>query len=519
MGLRIENSAKNIKAAWIMHFLHVLGQFISRTVIIMVLSVEYVGLSGLFSNILTMLSLAELGIGEAIVFSLYGPIARNEEEKIKSIMAFYKKVYILVGCFILIVGTALAPFIDFFINEAPDIPYIHLIYVLYVVNSAVTYFFSYRATFIRANQRNYIVSVNEELFRFGGVIASSIFLILTKNYIVYMLILIISVLLQNVNISRIAKKEYPYLADKEHEPIPGEVLNEIKKNTAAMVLHKIGSILVFATDNMIISKFLGLKIAGIYTNYYIITNAITAFVNKFFTSISASVGNLVASESIEKQERTLFKIFFIDFWFFTFICADLFALLNPFIGNIWLGQKFLLDNKVVLLIIISTYLTGMRRAVQTFKNAKGLYWQNKYMPIYEAAINLLVSVVLVKTIGVAGVLIGTITSTLLTCIWIEPHVLYKFGFEKSSKQYWIKFIAYLIVFFITIGLTFGAVFEIGQLFGGVFKLRSLKTLGVFCLQLVTALAVPNAILWIMFRKTDNYKELLSIVKSKFFKKK
>ena len=168
--MRLENSAKNVKIAWMMHIVHVFGQFISRTVIIMVLSVEYVGLSGLFSNVLSMLSLAELGIGEAIVFSLYGPIARGEKDKISVIMTFYQKVYVGVGLFILIVGCSFTPVIEYLIKGVPDIPYIHVIYVMYVMNSAMSYFFSYRATFIKANQKNYIVTINDEIFNIASII-------------------------------------------------------------------------------------------------------------------------------------------------------------------------------------------------------------------------------------------------------------------------------------------------------------------------------------------------------------
>ena len=187
-------------------------------------------------------------------------------------------------------------------------------------------------------------------------------------------------------------KRYPYLKEKNKKKIPKKILNEIKKNTAAMVLHKIGTIIVFATDNIIISKALGLVSVGLYSNYYTLTNAVTSFINKFFTGISASVGNLAVSENVEKQEDTLFKVLFINFWLYTFGCCGLFALMNPFISNVWLGEGFTFDMVIVFLIVFKDYLTGMRKAAQTFKNAKGLYWYNKYMPIYESLINLVLSI-------------------------------------------------------------------------------------------------------------------------------
>lgn len=518
-GLRIEHSAKNIKFAWLMQIVHVFGQFISRTVIIMVLSVEYVGLSGLFSNVLSMLSLAELGIGEAIVFSLYGPIARGDIKEINSIMKFYQKIYIGVGIFIIAAGVSLTPFIDYLIKDVPDIPYLHTIYVMYVVNSAMSYFFSYKATFIRANQNNYIVTVNEEIFNISSIIIRSILLILTKNYLLFMGLGIAILFLQNVNITRIANKRYPYLKEKLSEKIPRETFRQIKKNTAAMVLHKVGTIIVFATDNVIISKFLGLASVGIYSNYYTLTSALTSFINKFFTSISASVGNLAVTENVEKQEKTLFQVLFINFWLYTFGSSGLFALLNPFIGNIWLGQEYTFNMIIVFLIVFKNYLTGMRKSAQTFKNAKGLYWHNKYMPIYESMINLVLSIILVNLVGIAGVLLGTIISSLFTCVWIEPHVLYKYGFRKGSGKYVKKYIQYMVVFFISIVLSWAVCYGIELAAGGDSGLRSMKTIGVFVVQFVCVIGVSNGFLWLLYRKSDEYKYLLDVVKKKVLKKK
>lgn len=517
--MRLENSAKNVKVAWMMHFVHVFGQFISRTVIIMVLSVEYVGLSGLFSNVLSMLSLAELGIGEAIVFSLYKPIADNDTRKINAIMAFYQKVYIFIGSFIILAGVSLTPVIEHLIKGVPDIPYIHVIYIMYVVNSAMSYFFSYKSTFIRANQSNYIVTVNEEVFNICSILIRSVLLILTKNYLLFMGLGIVILFMQNVNITRIANRRYPYLKDKNREKIPKDILQQIKKNTAAMVLHKIGSIIVFATDNVIISKFLGLVSVGLYSNYYTLTSALTAFINKFFTSISASVGNLAVEESVDKQEKTLFQVLFVNFWMYTFTCCGLFAMLNPFIGNIWLGHNYTFGMIIVFLMVFKDYLTGMRKAAQTFKNAKGLYWYNKYMPIYESLINLGMSLILVKFIGIAGVMLGTIISSLATCVWIEPHVLYKYGFEKSAKVYVRKYIEYMIVFLMALALSWGTVKSVELLCGGFGAVRSVKTIAIFIAQLIGVVGVSNGFLWIVYRRNENYRYLKNVVMKKVLKRK
>ncbi len=475
-------------------------QFFSRTVIIQIMSLDYAGLSGLFSNILTMLSLAELGVGEAIIFSLYGPIARTETDTIKSIMTFYQKVYRFVGAFIFAAGVAVTPFIYSLIKDPPDIPHLRFIYVLYVINSAMSYFFSYKASYVTATQNNYIVVRNNGIFEIARVACQAAVLLVFRSYVGFMITGIAFVLLQNISITVIADRMFPYLRERG-DRIPGGIFEEIKKNTAAMVFHKIGTIVVFATDNLIISKMIGLGAVAIYTNYTLITSAVTVFIAKFFNAIAASVGNLAVEESIEKQESAFKRIFFINFWLYTFSCTCLLVLLNPFIGYIWLRRESLLfSTQIVLIIVVKTYFTGMRSAAQTFKNAKGLYWYNRYMPIYESLINLVVSIALAIPFGVAGVLIGTIVSTVTTCAWIEPHVLYKYGFKKSASWYYRQYIGYLCIFAVVMAVTYGA----ASIAGG-------KGISAFVIRFLISIVVPNVMLLAIYGRSDNFRFMKNIL--------
>lgn len=499
--MRLENSARNVKAAWLWQVVHILCQFATRTVIIKVLTIEYVGLSGLFSNVLTMLSLAELGIGEAIIFSLYEPIAHRDHRVISSIMRFYQKVYIFVGIFIAVGGLLLTPYIDFFIKDMPEnIPNIQLIYLLFVANSAISYFFSYKGTFITANQNNHIVVNNDGLTEILMVICQIFALILTHNYILYLIIGVAFILIRNIRITLIANRKYLYLKDKNKDKIPKDIFDKIKKNTAAMVLHKIGTIIVFATDNLILSKFVGLVSVGLYTNYHVITNAVVVFINKFFNAMAASIGNLAVEADIKRQEGVFNCMVFLNFWLYVFSCCCLFNLLNPFTDVIWLGEEYLFTTPIVLLIVIKTYVTGMRVSVQTFKNAKGLYWQNKFMPIGESVINIIVSVILIQYIGVAGVILGTIISSLLTCVWIEPRVLYKFGFNKSPLNYYIKYVEYLFMFAVIMAVTYGCNYFIGS-----------DNILTFVVKCCINIIVPNILMIVFYRKTHEFQYVKSAV--------
>lgn len=492
--MRLENSARNIKAAWLWQLIHIVCQFATRTAIIKVLTIEYVGLSGLFSNVLTMLSLAELGIGEAIVFSLYGPIAKREHQVISSIMKFYQKVYVFVGIFIAIAGYLLTPFLSFFIKDMPDnIPNLELIYLLFVANSAISYFFSYKGTFITANQNNHIVVINNGITEVVMVVVQIVALIITRNYIAYLVIGVAFVLLRNIIITLIANSRYPYLKEKTKEKVPKDIFDSIMKNTSAMILHKIGSIVVFATDNLIISKFVGLVSVGLYTNYHVITNAVTVFINKFFNAMAASVGNLAVEADLERQEKVFNGMNFLNFWLYVFSCCCLFNLLNPFIEVIWLGKEFLFNTSIVLLIVVKIYITGMRTSVQTFKNAKGLYWQNKFMPLGESIINIVASIILVYKFGVAGVLLGTIISSVCTCVWIEPKVLYKYGFNKSPMTYYIRYVKYLIFFIVIMAVTYGC--------NSLIDSNNLLT---FVLKCGISVSLPNILMILIYHRTEEF---------------
>jgi O-antigen/teichoic acid export membrane protein len=416
-------------------------------------------------------------------------------------MRFYKKVYIFVGIFIALVGYALMPYMSFFIKDMPDnITDLNMIYLLFVTNSAISYFFSYKATFVTANQNNYIVVLNEGINEVIMVIVQIIALVLTKNYLLYLAIGIAFVLIKNLTITFIADKKYPYIKEKSKDKIPSDIFSSITKNTGAMVFHKVGSVIVFATDNLIISKYVGLISVGLYSNYCVITNAVTVFINKLFTGIAASVGNLAVMEKVEKQENVLKKMVFLNFWLYVFTCCCLFNLLNAFIGTIWLGNAYLLSREVVLLIVLKIYITGMRSAVQTFKNAKGLYWQNKFMPIGESVINLVASVILVQYMGVGGVLLGTVISSLATCVWIEPRVLYKHGFHKSPTIYYWQYIKYFLVFSLIMAVTYG----INSLIVG----GNIISFVVKCL--ISGL-VPNVLMIMLYCKTEEYRYVKNAV--------
>lgn len=249
---RKERTVKNLMFAWLNQMVMLLMNIVVRAIFVRVLSKEYLGLSGLFSNIILLLSLTELGVGTAIVYSLYEPLAYKQEDKIYSLMWFYQRVYIAIGIVILAVGTALTPFLHLFIQEMPDIPEIKQIYFLFVLNAASSYFFSYKSSLISADQKDYVVKQVKLIATLAMYLCQISVLYTTKNYILFLWIQIAATVAQNLSCMWIADRMYPFLREKRPSKLSGEMLKEISKNTRAMMYHKLGEVVLSSTDNLVI---------------------------------------------------------------------------------------------------------------------------------------------------------------------------------------------------------------------------------------------------------------------------
>lgn len=509
---RINSSVKNLTYAFVGQIAGVAINFFARMIFLKILTAEYLGLNGLFSNILSMLSLMELGVGSAMTFSLYKPLAEKDKEKVKSLMRLYRIAYITIGILILIVGISITPFLPYFIDEMPNInENINLIYILFVVNTAISYFYSYKRSLINSDQKRYIATAYRYVFYFILNVAQIIVLYLTKNYILYLVTQIIFTFLENIAVSRKADKMYPFLKEKNIKKLEKEDTNRIKKNITATVGHKIGGIVVNGTDNILLSKFVGLIPVAIYSNYYLIITALNTILGQIFTSITASVGNLVALESKEKSYNIFNKTFFLNFWIYGFSAICLLTLFNDFI-TIWLGKEYLFSVEIVFVIVVNFYITGMRKAVLTFRDATGLYWEDRYKPLAEALINLVASIVLVQMLGTIGVFIGTFISTMTTCFWVEPYILYKHKFKLSIKPYLKKYLIYTMLVLVTGAITISLCNMIT--FSGILGLIIKGIICIFCI---------NGIFFVVMHKTEELKYfknlIMQIIGKKFIKEK
>ena len=496
---RVEETVKNSIVSLIIQVVTVVLTFVTRTVLIKTMGEQYLGINGLFGNILNMLSLAELGVGTTIMYFMYKPMVECDEQKISILMSVYAKVYNTIGVVIMLAGLIIAPFLGVFMKEVPDIPHLTLIFILYVMNMSASYFFSYKSSIINVAQKNYIVNTIRFLFMVVQTIVQLFVLILTRNYILYYSCSILFSVLANLAVAAKANRMFPYLKKPVKGHLDSSEKKQIIKDISAMFSHNIGTFVVYSTDNLIIAKFIGIIEVGFYSNYTIILTAVSTFLNLLFDSLTASVGNLMHSESKEKSYDIFRNVFFATCWLVGFCAVCLFVLYNPFI-TLWIGEKYTFQGYVVFFIVLNFYLGLIRRPVNTFKHTVGLFWNDRYKPLCEATVNLVTSLILVKYFGICGVFMGTTISTLTVCIWLEPYILYKNFYKKNVWEYFSLLMKYMAVPIISI-----------IIIQGISKLFYEITIGSFSVQMLLCVTVPNLLFYLLFRNTTEMEYMKEIL--------
>ena len=441
---RTEYSAINTTVAVISRMVAILMGFVTRVIFTHTLSESYVGINGLFTDILNVLSLTELGVGTAITYALYRPIAEKDIRRQQILMRMYRTFYRGTAICVAVAGLALIPFIDVFMKNRPDVDHLILIYLLYLANSVLSYLLVYKRTLIEAYQMNYLVLMYQTAFLVIQDICQIVILVTTHNFILFLVIYIVCTVMNNVLISKKADQLFPYLKESCHEKLLETERHDIFRNIKAMLMHKLGNVVVNNTDNLILSSFVGVITVGVYSNYYLLIGSIRQVLDQVFAGITASVGNLGATEESDRIQDIFELSFFIGQWLYGFAAICLYELLNPFV-EISFGKSYVFTRDIVLILCINFFINGTRKAVLTFRDSMGLFWFDRYKALVEAALNLVISIVLVKMWGTLGVFLGTLASTLLTSVWVEPYVFYKHRLRKSPAHFYLQYAVYVVI--------------------------------------------------------------------------
>lgn len=504
--MRTKNSMFNMIASFGSQIIMILLGFVSRTIFINALGSEYLGINGLFTNVLSIISLAESGIGSSIVYSLYKPVSDKDEEKILILMNVYRKAFKVIGLIVFIIGISIMPFIKHMMKGDTNISNLYLIYFIFVFNSAITYLFSYKMSFLNVCQKNYVVTSITTGFSIIAAFSKMGILFFTQNYILYLIVDSIITIVTQVIVSRKADKLYPYLKKKTNKKLDEETKYGIVKNMKALIIHNIGGRAVFGTDNLIISAFVSVASVGIYNNYVMLITIARNLINTVFNAIEHGMGDLIAEGDKDKTYNVYRAINFCVFWLNSFFAIAMYVCLEPVI-NLWLGEKFLMGQTVVGVLMVSFYVSGMRRGINIVKIKSGIFHEDRFASLFEASINLVSSIILVKFIGISGVFLGTILSTLFVPFWIAPKLVYRKVFNRSSIDYFKEYLIYTIIALIVCTITmFISSFISGS---GILYVSG---------KIIIAGIIPNIIYVAIFHKTNEFKYLLGIADTLVFNK-
>ena len=432
--MRTKKSMINMAAGFFGQLLNLILAVAGRSILARYMPSEYLGINGLFSNVLSILSLADLGIGAAMMYALYSPVARENREEIRRLMNLYRLLYRWVAVAVAVLGLALLPFLDLLVRTDRPIDHMVLIYLLHLSQSVTSYLFVYKAALIEAHQNQYICSMYANFFtmvRYGGQIAV---LLLTRNFFLYLLVQILCGLLPNILASRRAERMYPYLREDRRSYPDRETAREIFRNVRALFIHKAAGMMVYSVDSILISALVSLGTAGIYSNYKLICTNVGGVVDRLYDAVSASIGNLVATEGDEDRRHRVFSMLsFSAFLLYSACAVAMLVLFEPFI-LLCFGGDYLLPRRTVLLLLAQFYITGMRTVIQKFRGAMGLFWYDRYKALAEVAVNLVLSLVLARRFGLDGILAATVLDLLLIPFWVDPLVLFRYGWRERRGQ-------------------------------------------------------------------------------------
>lgn len=499
---RTDHAKKNIISGIINKLIAMLMPFIIRTAMIEVLGVEYLGLNSLFTSILHVLNLAELGFSQAVIYNLYKPMAEGNKPYIYALLNMYKKVYRIVGTIMMIVGLALIPFLPKLIKNgsAPEDINLYMLYLIYLFNTVISYWlFAYMNCILYADQKNNVINNINSAVQIFLNCSQLIVLIILKNYYAYLILMPICTVINNLWIAYATKKRYPDL--RCEGALDKQTIKSMKKNIVGLGIQKLCATTRNSLDSIFVSAFLGLTMTAVYNNYYMILSSLTALVYIIANSICSSVGNSIATESMEKNYQDMMRFNFLYMWISGWTTVCLFCLYQPFM-RLWMGGKgddYVLPIIPVILFCLYYYVLRMGDIRSVYNESAGLFWETKVRAIAESIGNILLNYILVKLFGLTGIIAATLISLFLfNFIW-SSQITFRYYFKGIKiSSYFIAHCKYFFVTLIVCGITF---LLTNVLISGE-SIIQLILRGVICA------VFPNLLMLIFYYRTKDYGEAI-----------
>lgn len=492
---RSKNAKRNIFVGIINKIVTILLPFIVRTVTIKSIGVEYLGLNSLFSSILQVLNLTELGFSGAIVYCMYRPIAEGDNKTLCALYNYFKKIYKLIGIIILIFGIILTPFIPYLINgSVPRNVNIYIVYWIFLLNTVITYWlYAYKSSIPNAMQRTDLVNsvsmITVALMYIGQIVV----LLVLENYYLSIILMPISTILNNILLSYVVDRTFPNI--NCYGQISKEIKKEIKVKLTGLMINKICQISRNSFDSICVSAFLGLTVTAMYNNYYYIINALIGFTTIIIQSLTAGVGNSVILNSIEKNYADMRKMNFWYMWLGGFMTICLLCLYQPFM-EIWMGNDYLFPYGVVVVFSIYFYSLKMGDVRGLYSDANGLWWENRFRAIAESIVNIVLNVFLGYFAGVYGIIVGTLISLLIINFGFGSKIVFKYYFKNGKmKEYFLDHFKYA---FVTSIVALCTIFLCNSVFGNEWL--------ILIVRAIICLIVPNMLYFLIYRKTQIFSD-------------
>lgn len=489
---RSSNAIKNIIVALLCQGLTFVFSFATRTIFINLLGDEYNGLTSFFQNVVAMLSFTELGVGTAIIYALYKPIADNDIERLKSLMDFYKNVYRVLAVIILVLGIIVTPTLKYFLETDVPLGNVSLYFLIYLCNTAVSYLFIYKSSILNADQRNRTVKLITTIFLVLRNVVEIGVLLITHSFIAYLCVQLICTVLNNLTISTVANKYYPWLKEKATKLDKTErkgIFDDVK----SMFVYRVGGILLNNSASLIMSRIVGVVILGFYSNYNLFIGAATTLLELVFHALTGSLGNLNSSRDNKSSEKVLRECNFMAFFLYTICAVGMFVLLDDVV-YIWLGPERLLGKSVCFAMVANLYIFGMLQGVMAYRTTTDLFRITKYIILVTCTLNIGLSIAMGIKWGIFGILIATSIARLITNFWYEPLMLYKKIFKMSATKHFLRQAMYFATTLCSGAATY---FVCDKLFTEI-------TIFTIAIKFVLCVAIPSVIIFVVYFKTEEF---------------
>jgi len=497
---RIDNSKRNATTALVTAVLMGVFSFIERIVFNRVFISDYLGLYSFFSNVISILNTAEMGITTSIAFALYAPLEYNDEEQIVAIMRFYRNTYRIIGSIILAGGLILMPFLHMMISVEVPMEQVYVYYVIFLSSSVLNYFLIYRAVVFSANQQRYKYTLVSNGVWSILYVAQAIISLTTRSFFYYCLAMMAANIVKDMMLRTMATKQYPMIKSKMKATMDPKIKDRIIKNTKGLVATKFGNILVNATDSVLISAMVGTAILGKYANYQMLVTGLLSVVYILPEAATASIGNANVTESKRSFSHGFWTMELGSFLVYAPLTIAIVNLINPIV-SIFFGSDKLLSLPVVAIIALNFYIKGFREILIAYKTSMGLYWEDRKRPIIEGATNLVTSVILGRFFGIWGILAGTAITNFTVNVVREPQLIFHEGLERSAFWYYVVII-----------LRFAFVVLISCLTLFLNSLVPYDGIGGLAIKCVITLLVTAVSFVIVFRRNEHFKSIVETLK-------